>query len=97
VQRIVGRSSMQDQSKWNKVSSGGEEAFLIVGSHSKFSKEGGPSDLSVHLQAGHVAKEHHVADWKVKGMGFPNLLNSRYAKSRNYLSRQFEVCSGPLL
>jgi hypothetical protein len=36
----------QDQSKQNKVSSGGE-AFLIVGSHSKFLKEGGPSDLLV--------------------------------------------------
>jgi hypothetical protein len=44
-----------------------------------------------------VEKDHHVADWKVKGTGFPNLSNSRYAKSRNYLSRQIEVCSGPLI
>jgi hypothetical protein len=58
VQRIVGRSSMaglladhrcQSKHRWknrNKVSSGGE-AFMIVGSHSKFPKEGGPSDLLV--------------------------------------------------
>jgi hypothetical protein len=42
-------------------------------------------------------KDLHVADWKVKGTGFPNLSNSRYAKSRNYLSLQIEVCSGPLI
>jgi hypothetical protein len=60
VQRIVGRSSMaglladhrwqyQSKHRWknrNKVSSGGE-AFMIVGSHSKFPKEGGSSDLLV--------------------------------------------------
>jgi hypothetical protein len=47
VQRIVDKNHRwQDQSKRNKVSSGGE-AFLIVGSHSKFLKEGGPSDLLV--------------------------------------------------
>jgi uncharacterized protein YbaP (TraB family) len=47
VQRIVDKNHRwQDQSKQNKVSSGGE-AFLIVGSHSKFPKEGGPLDLLV--------------------------------------------------
>jgi uncharacterized protein YbaP (TraB family) len=47
VQRIVDKNHRwQDQSKQNKVSSRGE-AFLIVGSHSKFPKEGGPSDLLV--------------------------------------------------
>jgi hypothetical protein len=40
---------------------------------------------------GHVAKDRHVTDWKVKGMGFPNLSNSGYAKSQNNLSRQIEV------
>jgi hypothetical protein len=29
-------SDGKDQSKWNKVSSGGEVAFLIVGSHLQF-------------------------------------------------------------
>jgi hypothetical protein len=47
VQRIVDKNRRwQDQSKWNKVSLGGE-AFMIIGSHSKFPKEGGPSDLLV--------------------------------------------------
>jgi hypothetical protein len=35
----------------------------------------------IHLQTRHVEKDHHVADWKVKGKGFPNLSNFRYAKS----------------
>jgi hypothetical protein len=43
------------------------------------------------IQEGYVAKDHPFADWKVKGTGFPNLSNSRYAKSRNNLSRQIEV------
>jgi hypothetical protein len=56
-----------------------------------------PKEGAIHLQVGHMVKDHHVTDWKVKGTGFPNLLNSRYVKSRNYLSRQFEVCSGLLI
>jgi hypothetical protein len=44
---------------------------------------------------GHVAKDHHFADWKVKGTGFPNLSNSRYAKSRNNPSRWIKDKSGP--
>jgi hypothetical protein len=33
---------------------------------------------------GHVAKDRHFADWRVKGMGFPNLSNSRYVKSKTF-------------
>jgi hypothetical protein len=42
---------------------------------------------------GHVAKDRHFADWKVKGMGFPNLSNSRHAKSRNEM-RNHEIHFG---
>jgi hypothetical protein len=49
---------------------------------------------------GHVGKDRHFADWRVKGTmfdwrvkgtGFPNLSKSRYAKSRLNLSRQIKV------
>ena len=41
---------------------------------------------------GHVAKDRHFVDWKVKGTGFPNLSNSRYAKSRN---AEMQNCETP--
>ena len=43
---------------------------------------------------GHVGKDCHFADWKVKGTGFPNLSNSRYAKSRNDEMRNCETPFG---
>jgi hypothetical protein len=52
---------------------------------------------TVHLQAGHAVKDHHVADWKVKVTGFSNLLRLQYAKSRFHPSRQIKVCSRPLI
>jgi hypothetical protein len=36
---------------------------------------------------GHVVKDHHFTDWRVKGTGFPNLSKSRYVKSQNNLNR----------
>ena len=36
---------------------------------------------TVHLRVGHVEKYCQFADWKVKGMGFPNFSKSRYEKS----------------
>ena len=42
-----------------------------------------------------MAKYHPFTDWKVKGMGFPNLSNSQYVKSRNNPSRWIKDESGP--
>jgi hypothetical protein len=39
-------------------------------------------------------KDCHFADWKVKGTGFPNLSNSRHAKSRNAEMRNCETPFG---
>jgi hypothetical protein len=36
----------------------------------------------------------HFVDWKFKGTGFPNLSNSRYAKSRNAEMRNCETPFG---
>jgi hypothetical protein len=39
----------------------------------------------VHLRVGHVDIDRRFADWEVKGMGFPNLPNSRNAKPQSKL------------
>jgi hypothetical protein len=43
---------------------------------------------------GHVEKYRHFTDLKVKGMGFPNLLNSRHEKLRNAKMQNCEMPFG---
>jgi hypothetical protein len=61
-------------------------------------KEDRPSSRrTVHHQAGHVGIDCHFADERVKGIEFPNLSISRYAKLRFNLSHRIKVESGPLI